>query len=112
MPRARPEATRAFYAATGQRVREARLNRGLTQDALASQVSLTRTSIVNIEKGKQQILLHTIVDIARALGAEPAELLPNIAPSLNQDLNTLLRAHPHKTRMWIKSGVGSFRKGS
>ena len=43
-----------FYAEVGRRVRMAREAAGLTQDALADQVELSRTSVTNIEKGRQK----------------------------------------------------------
>ena len=39
-------------------------------------VGLTRTSITNIEKGRQKVLLHQVYDIARALGTTPTSILP------------------------------------
>ncbi len=68
-------ATDAFYQRLGRAIKEARRRRKLTQAALASAVGLTRTSISNIEKGRQKILLHTFYDIAQAVAVEPAELL-------------------------------------
>lgn len=65
------------YEAVGARIHELRKQRGMTQDQLASQVDLTRTSITNIEAGRQKILLHTLFELAAALGVEPLELLPS-----------------------------------
>jgi DNA-binding XRE family transcriptional regulator len=76
MRKKRSDAARIFYVAVGRNIADLRRRQKLTQDALAQEVSLTRTSIVNIEKGKQQLLLHTLVQIAHALKAEPAELIP------------------------------------
>lgn len=70
--------TAAVYMQTGELIREARKKLGLTQTALAAAVGLTRTSVVNIEGGKQKMLLHTLFDIAHALDVEPPELLPKI----------------------------------
>ena len=67
----------AFYAEVGRRVRQAREYAGLTQDALAARVSLSRTSVTNIEKGRQKVLLHTLCGLATALGVAPACLLPD-----------------------------------
>ncbi|MDJ0694644.1 helix-turn-helix domain-containing protein [Mastigocoleus sp. MO_188.B34] len=39
-----------FYAEVGSSIRQARKNIGLSQEALASLVSITRTSVTNIEK--------------------------------------------------------------
>jgi transcriptional regulator with XRE-family HTH domain len=63
---------------------------GLTQEALASQVSLTRTSITNIEKGRQKFLLHTLFDIASALGVPPGTRLPQEAQEGQQHLDAKL----------------------
>ena len=63
-----------FYKQVGQSIRSRR-SKNLSQEALASAVGLTRTSISNIESGRQKMLLHTFVDIADALKADPANLV-------------------------------------
>lgn len=65
-----------FYVEVGRRVRLARERLGLTQDSLATQVMLSRTSVTNIEKGRQKMLAHTLYSLAGALNVQPAELLP------------------------------------
>lgn len=65
-----------FYAEVGRLVRLAREAAGITQDALADQVELSRTSVTNIEKGRQKIALHTLYLVASVVGVEPASLLP------------------------------------
>jgi DNA-binding XRE family transcriptional regulator len=97
--RARFEENRDFYAAVGQRIAKARAGR-LTQEALAKKAALTRTSIVNIEKGRQQVLLHTLVDIAQALRLPVAELIPD-----TDSLEMLLRDKPQKGLEWIKTST-------
>ncbi len=77
----------------------------MTQEKLAKKVHLTRTSIVNIEKGRQQIQLHTIVDVARALQVVPAALIPDF-----DNLEALLRGTPKKGREWIMSSVNESPK--
>jgi transcriptional regulator with XRE-family HTH domain len=66
----------AFYAEVGRRVRLARERAGLTQDVLAGRVALSRTSVTNIEKGRQKVLLHTLCNLADALGVTPEVLMP------------------------------------
>jgi transcriptional regulator with XRE-family HTH domain len=100
MRRARFEENRDFYAAVGQRIAKARDGR-LTQEALAKKTALTRTSIVNIEKGRQQILLHTLVDIAQALHLPVTELIPDTT----NNLEMLLRDKPQKGLEWIKTST-------
>ena len=60
-----------------RRLRLAREAAGLTQEALASRIGLTRTSITNIERGSQHIPLHLLFAIAGAVGVEAATLLPS-----------------------------------
>ena len=73
--------TKKLYEEVGRRIRTARVGRGVTQDALAERVGLTRTSITNVEAGKQKLPLHTLFEIAAALQVEVRELLPASAGS-------------------------------
>lgn len=54
----------------------------MTQDRLASLVGLSRTSITNIEQGRQHVSLHQLYAIAEALKVQPDVLLPNISDNL------------------------------
>jgi transcriptional regulator with XRE-family HTH domain len=67
---------RALYREVGSKIREGRERLGLTQEALAKQVGLSRTSITNIEQGRQTILVHQLVAFAQLLNLEPNALLP------------------------------------
>ncbi|MEW6227545.1 MAG: helix-turn-helix transcriptional regulator [Bacillota bacterium] len=60
----------------GRLIRNERDKRGFTQEALAKAVDLSRTSITNIELGRQRFPLHKLWEIARALGVETRVLLP------------------------------------
>jgi transcriptional regulator with XRE-family HTH domain len=105
--------TSYFYTAVGRLVREARDKAGLTQEALASRVGLTRTSVTNIEKGRQKLLLHTFCDLAGALGVLPDALLPESRESpAEPEIEDLLKGRPKKEQEWIKSAIVSARKGS
>jgi transcriptional regulator with XRE-family HTH domain len=49
---------------------------GLTQDQLAKQVGISRASLANIERGKQQVLVHHLFALADGLQLEsPVQLL-------------------------------------
>ncbi|MET8089477.1 helix-turn-helix transcriptional regulator [Micromonospora sp. NPDC005220] len=63
-----------FYQDVGRRVREARMRAGVTQAALALRASMTRSSIANIEAGRQRIAVHVLVLVAGALDVDPKEL--------------------------------------
>ena len=66
----------SFYKKIGENIRAKRKERGLSQEGLAKAVGLKRPSISNIEKGRQNILLHTFCDIVDTLDSSPNELLP------------------------------------
>lgn len=93
-----------FYSGLGRRIREVRQKNNLTQEALASLVSLTRTSVTNIEKGRQQVLVHTLVEIAAALKVSPESLLPKAIPSAHP-LDELLEGRSQEEQEWVKTVV-------
>lgn len=103
---------RAFYEEVGRRIREARKRRKpvLTQEGLAKLVSLTRTSITNVEKGRQKLLLHTLADIAGALEVELASLLPRDGKEADGRLDEALKHRPRSEKEWIKSAVSAAQK--
>lgn len=65
-----------IYRRLGEIVAERRQRAGLRQQDLADRVRLSRTSIVNIEKGRQRVAVHHLYAIAAALAVTPADLLP------------------------------------
>lgn len=60
--------------AFGERVRDVRKDRGLSQEALALACALDRTYIGGVERGERNISLINIYKIAKALDQKPAEL--------------------------------------
>jgi transcriptional regulator with XRE-family HTH domain len=83
----------------------------LTQQGLANLVSLTRTSITNVERGRQKFLLHTLAEIARALGVEPSSLLPSLEAEPERELEDALKDRPRSEKEWVKSAVRAARQG-
>lgn len=69
----------ALYAHVGRKVREARQRANWTQADLADAVGMTRSSIANLEAGRQRIPVHLLVWIAEILNTTPRELLPNFS---------------------------------
>jgi transcriptional regulator with XRE-family HTH domain len=51
----------------GQRIRQAREARGLTQEQLAERIARDQRSVSEYESGKRRIYAHDLPNIARAL---------------------------------------------
>lgn len=98
----------AFYKAFGEAVRRARKERGLSQDALASAVGLKRTSIANIERGRQRLLLHTAWSIALVLRVKLIDLLPSVpaASGTARAPAKLPSGLTEKERAFIEAAIG------
>jgi len=76
-----------IYREFGRILKAKRKEANLTQDEIASKVGLVRTSITNIEQGKQHVSLHMLFQLADAVGARPQDLLPDrLAQPLSADL--------------------------
>lgn len=81
-----------IYLEFGVRVRKSRIAVELTQEALGERVGLSRTSITNIESGRQKILLHQFFLLAEALSVRPQALLPTAQPK--KQIGQIERALP------------------
>lgn len=74
------EATeKSLFLAIGNNIKTSRNNARLNQAHLAAMVGLSRTSLVNIEQGKQHPSVFMLWRIADALNIELKELLPGKA---------------------------------
>lgn len=67
------------YVAFGELVKTKRLERGWTQTDLAEKVGLSRTSVTNIEIGRQRVLLSDLFEFARAFGVSPRSLFNRLS---------------------------------
>jgi transcriptional regulator with XRE-family HTH domain len=76
-----------FYREFGELLRARRKSAGLTQSAVAERVGLKRTSITNMEKGRQHVQLHQLFRLASALGAQPEELLPSAGAGAQEPMS-------------------------
>ena len=59
----------------GERIRELRQSKGISQENLAEKAGLDRTYISSIERGKRNISLLNIERLAKSLGVKPHQLL-------------------------------------
>jgi transcriptional regulator with XRE-family HTH domain len=65
----------ALYQYLGRQVSARRRGR-YTQTQLAKAIGVSRTSVTNLERGRQRIPVHYLLHIAEALDCELSDLLP------------------------------------
>lgn len=70
--------TEPIYRHIGAKVQQLRMLLDLKQEEVAKRCALTRTSIANIEAGRQRILLHDVETLAIALHTTPRALLKGL----------------------------------
>lgn len=68
--------TDPFYKHIGMTLRGAREALSMTQGELANVVGLSRTSLTNIELGRQRILVDQLAELANALHIPVSSLIP------------------------------------
>src|SRR5438105_15876797 len=103
--------TDVFYRQVGENIRAKRKERGLSQEGLAKAIGIKRPSMSNIEKGRQNILLHTFYDIVETLDSEananallPERLRPE--PVNMPDLTALSK----EAREFVQAGIKTTEK--
>ena len=74
-PKAQRDPRRDDLRKLGERVRETRRSRGLTQEALAEALDLSVAYVSLIERGGRNPPYTTVVAIARALGVQVARIV-------------------------------------
>ena len=62
----------------GMKVEELREKKELSQAVFAKMLGISRSSIINIETGRQGVLMTRLYDIAIALDVDVVELLPEL----------------------------------
>jgi DNA-binding XRE family transcriptional regulator len=67
----------AFYSQVGEKVRFQRKKAGMDQETLARHLNLSRTTVINIEKGRQRLSLEHAWLASKILGISIEELLPS-----------------------------------
>jgi len=98
-----------FYALVGSKVRSARLAAEISQEFLANKVGLTRSSVANLEAGRQRIALHLFAAIAHSLNKDTCELLPERSQShrvsIISDLQEELADSPETMQSFVRGAV-------
>ena len=105
-----------IYGVFGRRLREARVSKGLSQQQVADQVGLARTSVTNIERGSQHLPLHMAYRLAAVVGEDLKKLLPDSdAPVPESDAflpAAMLKELSAVERAWVQRIVSQQANGS
>lgn len=80
------------YYEIGQRIRKYRRAKGLSQEELADQVSISVTHMSHIETGNTKLSLAVLVSLAQALETQTDELLfPAVQPKRGKAMDEILQ---------------------
>jgi transcriptional regulator with XRE-family HTH domain len=90
------------YHDVGKLIRVRRRAIGVTQESLGQSIGLTRTSINNIEHGRQAIQVHMLRAIASALSVEVTALLPGSGPIDAEVEKQLPKKMPAEDKAWLR----------
>lgn len=105
----------AFYEQLGGNIRECRKRLKLSQDALGKLIGLTRTSLTNIENGRQHPPLHTFCDLLEQLKVDVWELLPRTAiPAKPYNVKQIVSRQTRGAdeRAFIEAAIGIERRNA
>lgn len=102
-----PSSTDTVYRALGACISRGRRAAGMTQEELARRLNLTRTSIVNIEKGNQRLLVHTLLELAKIINVTSTQILMEIDWSTDSDVDIIPKNLEPKAENWIRNAVKS-----
>jgi transcriptional regulator with XRE-family HTH domain len=78
-----------LYKRIGQQIRQNREARGLTQEQLATAIGVLRTSVTNIEAGRQKAPLHLLYQLCEILQLEIKDILPPLIDIAEQNLTSI-----------------------
>lgn len=76
-----------FYSDLGEKIKTERLRQRISQEELASYLGLTRSSIINLEKGRHRPSIYQLLQISAMLNIEYTKLIP-VALKVNKNSTT------------------------
>ena len=76
----------------GQRIRELRKQRSLTQSELASRISILQSDLCRMEKGEYKVSLDVLFRILQVFGMNVADFFGECAPAPAEEERELLEA--------------------
>lgn len=91
-----------FYVELGLRISQARRRAGLTQEQLAAGIGLSRTSVANVERGRQPLQVHTLAQLAQILHSDLNSLVPPVVLDGGPDMQAQVKALRPDTQAWVQ----------
>ncbi len=100
---------RTLRETTIERIRELRLQRGMTQQGLADRLNqlgahTDRTAIAKVEAGSRELSLVEAFQYAQALHVAPVHLFVPTDSDEPIQIGPNLQASPYEVRAWIRGG--------
>lgn len=93
-------------SSVGQRIREWRLRRELSQAEVARLAGITQASLSNYEHGKRDLPLSTLLGVARALNVSVGDLLD--LPDVIVVRDSVLGRAVEQLQARVPAGVGAY----
>lgn len=90
------------YRLIGERIKQERLNKRLTQEVLAEKANVSVSFLGQIERGERKLSLETFIKLAEALGVSLDYLGKNYIPKTNPELDELVYILRGQSRQEIK----------
>jgi transcriptional regulator with XRE-family HTH domain len=97
-----------FYKALGVKLEEARQRANYTQEGLARAVGLSRTSITNIEKGRQPVQAHILARLAEVLNTSIVALVPHREDVEEPAVTNKIATYQAPTQVWVKRVISTY----
>lgn len=86
------------YNAIGLRIRELRLNKGLTQEEIATKMGVSIAFLSRVERGHARINLVRLSELCNILEVSEGQILNGVAPEkpgyLNREFQRLIKTCP------------------
>jgi DNA-binding XRE family transcriptional regulator len=95
-------------AVLGERIKRLRRMQSplMSQERLAGILGLTRTSVTNIESGKQKVTLETVYKLCETFGIQVAELVPHLSEvSIATDQSVVVAGQAYELPVKTASSV-------
>jgi transcriptional regulator with XRE-family HTH domain len=95
-----------FYRALGIQIRKARKAKRLTQEGLAEMIGLSRTSVTNVERGRQPIYAHTLALLSSALECPFGSLVPQSLLLMTDEAPQEMENLDPQEKRWVAKVIG------